>query len=525
MPNDIHHSTLTPHHSPPSPGDLAAIAALDRAQTFSGPPDDAALARQSKNDLGNARRLIARHGDGLKFCDATGWIAWDGRRWDIENGPALAVIRAHETSEAVMAEREAVISEGQRKDETDEEFEERLKKLGMWAIASGNRSRAEAMLISAAPYLRAKLETFDADPWALNVANGILRLNEPRMPDSPAPLYPHDAGARMTKMCPVVYDPLAECPRWRKYIGEVFEGAPDVALYVQKVLAYASCGDIGEQKMWFFFGAGRNGKSTIVQVISRVLGDYSALTPVASFLNKEHESGSGPSPDIARLPGVRLLRTSEPKVGARLDESIVKQISSGEPMAARHLRKDFFEFKPSCKVIFSTNHKPTIVGKDEGIRRRIVLVPFMRQFPVNAKRGVSMEDTLLEEAPGILNWLLEGLALWFDEGLVPPPAVEAATKAYFDEMDPIGGFVAECCLRVPQCRPDETEQATLLFRAYEAWCKQNNETPREQTAFGRRMNDLGHPVKRGTGGLTYRLGLKLRAEFVPQIASRIGEEE
>ena len=525
MPNDFHSTPLNPHHSPLTSADAAIIGALDRAEPVAGPPDDAALARQSKNDLGNARRLIARHGDSLKFCDAVGPIAYNVTHWDIENGHALALMLAHDTSEAVMAEREAEIKAGQREGETDEEFEERVKKLGLWSIASGNRSRAEAMLISAAPYLRAKLETFDADPWALNVANGILRLNEPRVPDSPAPLYPHAPGARMTKICPVAYDPLAECPRWRKYISEVFEGADDVALYVQKVLGYALSGDIGEQKMWFFFGAGRNGKSTIVQVVSRILGTYSALTPVATFLNKEHESGSGPSPDIARLPGVRLLRTSEPKVGARLDESIVKQISSGEPMAARHLRKDFFEFKPACKVIFSTNHKPTIVGKDEGIRRRIVLVPFMRQFPVNAQRGVSMENMLLQEAPGILNWLLEGLALWFDEGLDMPPAVAAATKAYFDEMDPIGGFVAECCQRVPECRADDTEQATLLFRAYEAWCRQNNETPREQTAFGRRMNDLGHPVKRGTGGVTYRIGLKLRPEFVPQMASRLGEEE
>lgn len=523
-------------------GYAAIAAAVERAEEMPSPPDDAQLARELLNDTGNARRLMARHGLDLSWVEEWGWGAWDGHRWRFDDGDARAQIKAHETAEAIFDEAAAMSDfeepepqkpEGERKGASGEalaawlkweRWDKRRKRhwasvadVRDFALASGNRGRAESMLATAAPYLRRRHDEFDTEAMALNVANGTLRLDQERIA-----LYPPRRSDRATKCATVAYDPDADCPKWRRFMSEIFPDQPDMAVMVQCWLGYCLTGSIAEQRAVILEGQGSNGKSVMMNVVAALLGDYTTTTPVETFLHQDRsKSGSGPSPDIARLVGVRIVRTSEPEPGSRLSESTLKQYTGGEKMVARRLHKDFFEFKPQGKLTMSVNVRPVIVGKDHGIKRRLLVVPFSRIFTkeeiaeANAARGCALEADLMSEGPGILNWLLDGFRLWRERGLQPPAAVVSATEAYFAEMDPIGQFVREACITIPDglgVTATDREKSIDLFAAYKRWCDANNEEPKNNTAFGRRLNDLGIKSAK-IGGIGYRAGVSLRSEW------------
>lgn len=519
-------------------------AAFDRAEERPAPPDDAELARELLNDTGNARRLIARHGLDLVHVEEWGWGAWDDQRWRFDDGDARAFIRAIETAEAIFDEAAAHgdFDETEPDKPTCEEktaagedlrawqrwraWEKRRKRhyatkadLMDFALSSGNRGKAESMLGTAAPYLRRRHDEFDNAPFVLNVANGCLRLDGETIA-----LFDPRRSDRVTKCAAVAYDPAADAPRWRQFMEDIFPGQTDVQVFIQKWLGYCLTGAISEQRAVIFEGAGSNGKSVLMNVVSALLGDYSTTTPVETFLHNDRgKSGSGPSPDIARLVGVRIVRTSEPEPGSRLSESVLKQYTGGEKMVARRLHKDFFEFTPAGKLTMSVNVRPVIVGKDHGIKRRLLVVPFRRIFTkdeiiaLDQARGIPLHDWLMAEGAGILNWMLDGYRLWREQGLGEPDAVRNQTEAYFAEMDPIGQFVREACTTITDGQgvtEKDQERATDLYAAYKRWCDANNEEAKNNTAFGRRLNDLGiRSAKKG--GIGYRTAVKLRPEWRP----------
>ncbi|MEM7619531.1 MAG: phage/plasmid primase, P4 family [Pseudomonadota bacterium] len=493
------------------------LAAIERAEEVPAPADDEQLALERRNDYGNARRLITRFGYDLIFVEQLGWQVWDGKRWRTEDGEAQALIRAHQTAEAIFDEASTLkdFDDPEPEDEEEHEawlrkktfMEEQKKKLYGWALSSGNKAKCEAMITTAAPYLLKKHDDFDLQPWAFNVPNGTLRLDEG------VRLYPHARGDYITKCAAVDYDTNADAPKWREFVNQVLP-EQEVALFTQKWLGYCLTGDISEQKVVQFEGQGANGKSTLLEVVARVLGDYSVTTPIETFLHQDRKNGSGPSPDIARLPGARLVRASEPEPGSRLSESQIKQFTGGEKITARKLQRDFFEFSPQGKLTLSVNIRPVLVGKDHGIRRRILVVPFRQTFTsgkgTKVGHGRTLVDELCLEGPGILNWLLDGFRMWWEDGLGVPEDIKAATTAYFSEMDPIGSFVLEACEKSED--PNDKEAAADLFSAYKRWCKDNNEDEKSQTAFGRRMSDLGIKVRR-SNSVSYRTCVRLRPEW------------
>lgn len=495
------------------------------AEARPGQADDAELAQELANDLGNARRLIARHGGDIAFCEEIGWLAWDGTRWQADGGDAQATIRAQKTSEAIFTEAATLPPfDEEEPPKADKEAHKRWRAAYArymegknaflsFALQSGNKARCEAMLAAAAPHLRIKHADLDANPYLLNCLNGTLDLKQ-----GPE-LFAHRRSDWITKRVSVAFDAAAECPNWRKFIAEILPEATGEgrARFFQKVLGYALSGDISEQKVVQLEGKGANGKSTAMEVVARIIGDYGAVTPIETFLHQERRSGSGPSPDIARLPGARLVRASEPEPGARLSESVIKQWTGGERMIARHLHRDFFEFTPMGKLVLSVNIRPVLVGKDHGIRRRILVVPFLERFDTAARdRAGSLVEDLMAEASGILNWLLEGFWLWLDEGLAPPKAVTDATEAYFTEMDPIGTFVREALTQTDI--GSDLVPAAEVFAAYKNWCGANNEDEKTQTAFGRRLGDLG--FRKGSRmGRVFYTGVQLDEAWRPSAAA------
>lgn len=521
----------------------AIVAAVDRAEELPTPPEDSALAGELLSDLGNGRRLMARYGSDLVYVEEWGWGAWDGRCWRFDDGEARAQICAHRTAEAIFdeaaalprhVEAEPAKPEVAKKDAVGEAaaawarwdawYRRRkraiatVEELRDHALASTNTGKAAAMLTAAAPYLRRKHDDFDAEVFALNVANGTLRLDGAR----PA-LYAPRRGDWSTKAAPVVYDPEARCPEWERFLAEVFPERPGMVGLVQRWLGYCLTGSLAEQKAVILEGQGANGKSTMMNVVAELLGDYVQTVPVETFLHQERgKSGSGPSPDIARMVGARLVRTSEPEPGSRLSESTLKQYTGGERMVARKLHKDFFEFTPRGKLTLSVNVRPVIVGKDHGIKRRLLVLPFPRIFTreeIEARNAARpLHEVLVGESSGILNWLIEGFRLWRESGLEVPAEATQATEGYFAEMDPVGQFVREAC----EVTADGTgvtaaslEKASDLFAAYKRWCDAVNEEPRTQTAFGRRLNDLGIRSEKRSG-VGFRSGVRLREDWAPR---------
>jgi putative DNA primase/helicase len=214
-----------------------------------------------------------------------------------------------------------------------------------------------------------------------------------------------------------------------------------------------------------------------------LLGDYATSTPTETFMKK---SGDNYSNDVARLRGTRFVTTTEVEQGRRLSEPLIKKITGNDEMTARFLYGEFFNFKPTFKIWMATNHKPVIKGTDHGIWRRIKLIPFNTRI-TEEKQDRHLELKLREEASGILNWLLEGMAVWKLEKLRTPKAVLFATDEYRGEMDVIGNFIKEKCVQ----EKEMTVTIKRLYKAYSDWCDENHEHPVSERFFTLRLKEMG----------------------------------
>lgn len=350
-----------------------------------------------------------------------------------------------------------------------------------WARKSEANSKMTPIARHAAAYLRVDLCLLDADPLSLNVLNGTLVFRREWNEDVDKSLQghrqwlahgayvkfkPHNPDDRVTKLAPVVFDPAAEAPRWLSFLTEVQPEA-DMRRFLQQWKGYQTTGETGEARTCIFHGTGRNGKGVFEDATGFVLGDYAGSTPVKTFLLEGIAKGAGQAtPELAKLPGLRSLRTSEPGKDAKLDESLVKQVTGGDPIDARHLNRPFFTFLPEFKLTMLTNHKPRISGVDEGIWSRVTLVPWSVYMP-REKRDMQLARKLRREASGILNWMLDGLSSWLEHGLQLPGAVVDATTSYRSESDPLGQFLATCT----EPAPGDKVQATPFHELFGAWAK------------------------------------------------------
>jgi putative DNA primase/helicase len=276
----------------------------------------------------------------------------------------------------------------------------------------------------------------------------------------------------------------------------------DVITFVQTVAGWALTGDISEQTMFILFGSGANGKSTFLNTIMYLLGDYAIATPTETFMRK---NGDQYTNDIARLRGTRFVTTTEAEQGRRLSEPLIKKITGNDQMTARFLYGEFFNFTPTFKIFMATNHKPVIKGTDHGIWRRIKLIPFTTRIE-EEKQDKHLEMKLREEASGILNWLLEGTARWKRERLKAPADILNATDEYRGEMDVIGNFLKERCVQ----NPGTSIRIRELFKVYQDWCEENNEHAVSERFLGLRLKEMGFERIR-TAEARYWSGLALRA--------------
>ncbi len=512
-------------------------------------------AAEPEHDIGNARRFLRWAGETAVHITHVGWHAYDGRRWKEDDSGAITRRLAHKAAEAIYAEtayilppesqqdmidraeiaREGLATEYDAKAMDRDELFALTAKRKQWTadIAAGKEAEAAlaerrahrarhakstcgstkltAMLTEAAAWRPATVDDLNRDLYAFNVGNGTLRFScteDPESdPDDPrfrwhVELCQHERGDLISKLSPTPYEPgIGKAKEWEKFLARV-QPSPDMRAYLKRLAGYCLLGLNTEQVIAFFYGIGRNGKSTFVDTLCRIFDDYAVTLSIDSFAGEDRRSGAEATPDLARLPGARLVAASEPESGVRLKEALIKRLTGGEAIAVRRLHRDFFEFDPQFTLIVSGNHKPVIIGNDDGIWRRIHLVPWNEQI---AKDEVDKDlpKKLLAEAPAILKWAVEGALEFLNSGgLNAPRDILDATQEYREEEDPIGAFIRNATDVTGD--DTDTEKPFDLFCAYELYCRQTGTVKVKDTTFYRRLPDAarrGWPAPEGSEGL------------------------
>jgi len=417
-------------------------------------------------DTSNAELLVRRHGEGIRYCNAwKKWLIWDGSRWKTDESN-----RIHELAKGIIREMHDQILKL-------EDYRDRLE-LESHAVKSEAVRRRKATVEAASweQTINVGPEDIDRDGWLFNVRNGTVDLRS-------GELREHRREDLISKIADVDYDAAAECPTWKAFLREIMDYRVELIEFLQTAVGWTLTGDMSEQTMFMLYGSGANGKSTFLNALIELMGEYAISTPTETFMKK---NGDQMSNDIARLRGTRLVTTIEAEQGRKLSEPLIKQITGNDRMTARFLYGEFFDFFPTFKIYMATNHKPVIHGTDYGIWRRIKLVPFTVTIPKEKQDG-RLQEKLRGEYAGILNWMIEGCRKWREQGLVAPEAITQATDSYRNEMDVLGNYLKERCLQGPGIMI----RARELFRAYQEWCEDANERAMSERYFGMRLEELG----------------------------------
>ena len=437
------------------------------------------------DDMGNAERFLDLFGEDFRYnyTDKT-FLYWDGCRWAADQ--TGAVERSADVSvEAMSAEAEWYEKNGD--EDAAKAFRKHIK------ASRSNKSKTN-MLKEVQHNMPIMPFQLDKHKMAFNVPNGTLSLKSGQ-------LVPAKRDYFITKFSPVEFTDNADCPMWRRFLDDIFGGDKELIRYIQKAVGYSMTGDTSEQCVFFLYGTGRNGKSTFLDVLREIFGDYVSNIQPETIMVK-NSMGNGINSDIARLKGARMVTTVEPNEGVRLNEGLIKQLTGDDAVTARKLYGNEFEFKPEFKLWMATNHKPIIRGTDDGIWRRIHMIPFTVQIPAD-KVDRQLKSKLEREYPAILRWAVEGCLLWQREGLKQPRAVLDMTREYRREMDVISGFLDDRC----EMGEGFSAKSSELYAAYSAWCESNTEFKMSNTKFSVEMDKRFGKTKQRDG--MYFSGVRL----------------
>jgi len=431
----------------------------------------------SYHDMWNAERLKETFGDIIRFNVKKGWHIYTGTHWKCDE---LKQIRglADQTIVKLYQYQDLI-----KKYDSDHETKKN-KAYVTWLSSARNASKKDAMIREAEALdgIAALPEWFDKDKFLLNCRNGTLDLRT-------GELHPHNKDQMITRIIDIDYDPDAKTALWDRYLERIFDGKKELIEFIQRAIGYTLTGSIKEQCIFILYGVGKNGKSTFVETVRDIFGDYVRKVSDKVFTSKDNYYNS--MGEIARLPGARMVTTDEPKEGAQLEENMVKQISGGAPLLAKYLYKEPFEFMPEFKLWMEANHKPIIKGTDLGIWRRIRLVPFNVVIPVE-ERDTDLLAKLKSELPGILAWIVRGCLMWQKDGMKEPQDVIAATDDYKSEMDMFQTFLDECLEK----NHDGNIRSGDLYNVYSFWCAENGTRPLSSTKLAIKLQDRGYKKDR-----------------------------
>jgi putative DNA primase/helicase len=450
-------------------------------------------------DTGNAHRLRDKFGSVIRYSyNRKKWYFWDGKVWRIDDTGEIKKLAD-------------IIVEDIKKEAFLEEDEKTQADMFKWASKTASSKGKESMIRECQHLdgIPAPPEAFDSYSDYLNCQNGIVNLRN-------GELIPHSPQFMMSKICHGEYDDKTgvEPDLWLKFLDDVTNHDVELQEYIQKCVGYSLSGSNREQCAYFLYGIGNNGKSTFLDTIADLLGNYASNTQPDTIMMKKWDSGA--NSDIARLHSSRFVTCEEPTEGVRLNEGLLKQLTGGSKVTCRFLYGEEFEYTPEFKIWVATNHKPIIRGTDVGIWRRIKLIPFEVNIP-KEKVDKNLKWKLRKEFPQILRWAVDGCIKWQNEGITEPECVQNAVKEYKVEMDLLASFIEECIVIDYSC--DDKVPAADLFQLYSKWAKKNNEYEMSSKKFfreiGKKLPDKG----RSSTGIFYK-SIKISS----QATSLIGKQ-
>jgi len=438
-------------------------------------------------DIRNARHFAAMfRGEVLYVYGLKTWLRWSHDRW-VQCDQGEEIEAAKQAAQAMLADASAGLV-----------FDpDRAKQRIRDAMGAHNFSRLRATLELARsePGMKAGPADLDANPTLLGVGNGVVDLRS-------GTLITNRPEMLITRHCAADYDLPTACPRWLQFMTEVFGGDQATVDAVQRLLGYTLTGLNTEEIIVFCIGFGANGKSIFGNVLNKIMGGYSRVAAPSLLAARRGDDHSARG-DITMLEGARLVSVNELPGGMHLDEQVVKSLAGREPISARPLYGEFFTFDPRFTVWVRTNHRPIVKGDDDGIWRRIVVLPFRQRFE-GTRRDPFLEAKLWSERSGILRWMVDGARLYLTGGLKLSPTILGEQSQYRRESDLLGEFLAECTATDPAGRVLDQE----LFRRWGAWCENNGHRAGTKTTFTQRLRERGFPTRKSNGKQFYS-GLRL----------------
>lgn len=473
------------HVSSPRDRDAKVMAAwCTPASQDTAQHDGAAdLARpQTWGDTGASRRLAKMIRGELAYVrERKDWIRWDGRRW-ADHAEHIAVLRAKQMHDDLWRELGAFAGE-------------RPAKLVQFVQESGTHARINAAVVLARsePGINTSQADYDSHPWLLNVRNGVVDLRS-------GELLAHNSAFNLTQLAAVEYVADARSELWERFIAEVTCDDGEIADFLQQACGLALTGDVSDEVLITHSGEGCNGKSTFLEAVAAMLGDYAAVAPPGLFASRTFDAHPT---EIATLHGKRFVTAIEQEANRALRESLVKSLTGGDTIRTRRMREDFWEMKPTWHIHIAYNAPPRLTGTDDGIRRRLCVVPWRASFKGSPDLSIKQRLTGEQERAGILNWAIEGLRRRLAAGrLFVPEAVRMSTDDYIADEDVIGRFLAERSERDPA---GVVELRTLL-QAFRGWMEADG-SPRyvidrfTATTLGRELARRGYGKMRPDSGL------------------------
>jgi putative DNA primase/helicase len=478
------------------PANLVALTPISPISNTTSPSP--AVLEPSPGEVGFAQRFQDQWGEFTRFdANRAQWMNWTGTHWQQDDTGAVIENMKKVADNILIMEVPSLRQLSQAKDDYYDVLS-RVRLAEGQKLHNKATIHASLALAQSMPQLVTRTADYDADPMLFNCLSGTIDLRD-------GSIRPHSKADYMTQMGRTpIGAPDSDCPQWKQFLLDVMRGDMQMVDYLQRLLGYTLTGDTSDQSFALLYGNGANGKSTYINVVQYIMGDYAKTADFNTFLDLNR--GAAPRNDLAGMVGKRLVVASEGAEGKSLDESVLKQFCGSDTVTARQLHKEFFEFRPVAKIMLATNHKPVVRGTDEGIWRRMRLIPFLANFTA-ANRDPMMEAKLKTEAPAILRWMVQGTQLWKTYGLGMPEAVRDATSQYRSSMDVFQTFLDERCTTERTARVNSQE----LYENYANWCGTAGiRIPMKQAGFNQRLEERGF-IRQKSNGRNLWTGLKLGA--------------
>jgi putative DNA primase/helicase len=419
------------------------------------------LEEYGASDVQGAHLLVSFNDGTIKYAPGLGFFVWTGRVWERSDTQVRQMIHFVGRALTKAAKEKTAGKAPDQKEDPGEGLRKAAK------VFTTRRKIDDLMAeLQTVPAVHVAVSAFDRQPDLLSFQNGTVDLRTGQLRE-------HRKTDLMTYCLDIEYRPDAECPRFERFLEEIFPGMPEMPSYMQRLAGVGATGHTSEQCFAVFWGKGANGKSVLMDTFTNVFRAITSTTPFSTF--EEKASGGIPN-DIAALRGARFVMASEGDANRPMSEALLKRITGKDEITARFLRQEFFTFKPSFLLMLATNFKPKFRGQDEGLWRRVKLIPFTRFFKPE-EQDHTLDATLAAEAEGIAAWVVRGAQEWYRGGLRDPERIQTATKEYRKTSDAMAGFFPGVLER---CEDGCELTAGEAYQAYKQWCEAEGLPQREQ---------------------------------------------